>query len=55
MLIWIALILAVAALLTITIERLITRLGIRREDPTPSGLAMLAERLEGWASERKRK
>ncbi|HEX5165655.1 MAG TPA: hypothetical protein VFV93_09690 [Thermomicrobiales bacterium] len=55
MLLWIALILSVAALLTITIERLIARLGIRREDPTPSGLAMLAQRLEQWSSKRRKK
>jgi hypothetical protein len=55
MLIWIALILAVAALLAISIERLIARLGIRRAEPTPSGLAMLAQRLEDWSSQRRKR
>jgi len=51
---WILLVLCVAVLLTIGIERLIARLGVRNEDTAPTGLAVLAERLERWASDRRR-
>jgi hypothetical protein len=54
MLIWILLILAVAAALAAGIERLITRLGVRKAEPTQDGLANLAERLEGWSKARMR-
>lgn len=55
MILWILLVLCVAVLLTIGIERLIARLGVRNEETGPTGLAVLAERLERWASERRRR
>jgi hypothetical protein len=55
MLVWILLTLVIAVTLMAGIERLIARLGVKREDPSPDGLALLAERLERWSSERMRK
>jgi hypothetical protein len=55
MLVWVLLALAIAVTLMAGIERLITRLGVKREEPSPDGLALLAERLERWSSERMRK
>lgn len=54
MLPWIILVLCVAVLLMVGIERLIARLGIRRTETEPDGLAVLAERLERWSTERRR-
>lgn len=55
MIVWVLLVLAIAVLLSFVIERLIARLGVRREEPAPNGLAILAERLKRWSSERMRK
>lgn len=54
MIAWVLLIMGVAVALTVGIERLIARLGIRRTETEPSALAMLAERVERWASARRR-
>ena len=55
MLVWVLLVLVIAVALMTGIERLIARLGVKREDPSPGGLALLADRLERWSSERLRK
>jgi hypothetical protein len=55
MIVWVLLALAIAVALMVGIERLIARLGIKREEPTQDGLALLAERLNRWSSERLRK
>lgn len=55
MIVWVLLLLGVAILLSAGIERLIARLGVHREEPTPNGLAALAERLERWSSQRMRR
>jgi|GEM_PF-6023934 len=55
MMLWIVLILAVAVILAIGIERLIGRLGVQKEEPTESGLATLADKLERWSKSRSRK
>ena len=49
------LVLCIAVALTVGIERLIARLGVRREEPAPNGLAEFAARLERWATERRRR
>ena len=55
MLVWVLLALVIAVALMVGIERLIARLGVKREEPAQDGLAVLAERLERWSSERMRK
>lgn len=55
MIAWFVLVLCIAVLLRLGIERLIARLGVHREDSDPNGLAEFAERLERWSSERRRK
>jgi hypothetical protein len=55
MLVWVLSALAIAVVLMIGIERLIARLGVKREEPAQDGLGLLAERLERWSSERLRK
>ena len=55
MFVWVLLALAIAVALMAGIERLIARLGIKREEPAQDGLALLAERLERWSSDRMRK
>ena len=55
MILWIVLILAVAVILAIGIERLIGRLGVEKQEPAESGLATLAGRLENWSKSRTRK
>ena len=54
---WIALVLAVALALAIGVERLISRLGVKPEDPDAAkgGVAQLAESLERWAAQRSRR
>lgn len=55
MIVWVVLVLCIAVLLSVGIERLLSRLGIRRaEEPGPNGLAQLAGRLERWSSDRRR-
>jgi hypothetical protein len=56
MIAWIIFVIAIAVLLTIGIERLLARLGIRPEDPDSAkgGLRVVAEKMEAWAKERKR-
>jgi hypothetical protein len=55
MFVWVLLALAIAVALSVGIERLIARLGVKREEPAQNGLATLAERLERWSSDRMRK
>ena len=55
MIVWMLLFLLIALVLAIGIERLIARLGVENKESSPRGLALLAERLEQWSSERKRR
>lgn len=50
---WILLVLAIAGLLSIGIERPIARLGVRREESEPTGLAVVADHLERWSRDRR--
>lgn len=52
---WVLLVLCIAVLLSVGIERLIARLGVRSENQSPGGIALLAERIERWSEERLRK
>ena len=45
----------IAIVLAASIERMIARLGIRNQDTGSRGLALLAERLENWTAERRRR
>ncbi len=55
MLAWVLLMLVIAIVLTVGIERIIARLGVKREEPAQNVLATFAERLERWSSDRMRK
>jgi hypothetical protein len=51
---WFAIFIAFGVLLTVGVERLLARLGVRRAEPTPRPFADLVGRLERWATARRR-
>ncbi len=55
MIAWVVLVLCIAVVLRVGIERLIARLGVHREEGGLDGLAEVAEHLERWSNERHRK
>ena len=55
MIVWVIAILLIAVVLAAGIERLIARLGVRNQDTGSRGLALVAERLEEWTAERRRR
>lgn len=54
MLIWVVVIVLLGLLFGIGVERLLARLGVRREDPE-SGRNELRARIEAWQAEHERK
>ncbi|HEX7102120.1 MAG TPA: hypothetical protein VF201_05705 [Nitrolancea sp.] len=54
MLIWVVVIVLLGLLFGVSVERLLGRLGVRREDPQ-SGRNELRARVEAWQAEHERK